>query len=152
MAEVNEGEGVRGDALGSTSDPGEMGSTRVKTRPKVGHIEENVTVNAGVRGAALGSTSDLGKMGDTIVETRPKVGQSEANVAMGGHSNPVNGMLPGVEQPMLDSGDPVTWATKSRHRKENKRKFIAAVGSGTSGLLATSCREIYDPYTQIITN
>ena len=92
-------EGVRGNALGSTSNPGEIRSTRVQTLPKVGHSKENVMVNAGVRGDALGSTSDLGKMGDTIVETRPEVGHSEANVAImhassiltEGHSNPVNG-------------------------------------------------------------
>ena len=76
------------------------------------------------------STSDLGsKKGDTIEETWPEVGHSEANAAImhtrsilmgGSHSNLVNGMLPGLEQPMLESGDPVTGATKNKHGKENK--------------------------------
>ena len=67
------------------------------------------------------------------METRSEVGHSEVNVdimqasstQMGGHSNPVHGMVPCLEQPMMESGDPVAGATKNKHRKENKRKRIA---------------------------
>ena len=58
--------GVRGAALGSTSDLGKKGDTVVETRPKVGHSEANVA----------------------IIHT--------SSILTRGHLNSVNGMLPSL--------------------------------------------------------
>ena len=79
----------------------------------------------GVRGAVLGSTSDLGKRGTQLWKPGPKWATVRQMLLPGGHLNPVNGMLPGLDQPLLESGDPVTGATKNMYRKENKQKHIA---------------------------
>ena len=68
-----------------------------------------------------------------MVETRPEGSKSEENVVtmhaspilMEGHSNPVDGMVPGLAQPIIESGEKVTGTTKNKHQKEKTRKHIA---------------------------